>query len=417
MSDELFGRDIELGIPTDPGIVVGGGTSSPTGTGGTTAPFFPGGNVGGGPGAGFGSLGGPQGIFDERNARIDYVVQTLGVERSSDLSSAGIPDPWSDQTTSASIAANAQYYTARRLQDDPGLQPHEIQNIYAQNYAYYRNKAQNITLNVSANLPSDPGVINVGFSGTLGGDVPVVDTSPWAPGQAPGQPNVPYFNPNLGLFGQAGAQGGALFEDILNVDVGLDRAGAFLGSLTDVLAVTGVIPTGGGTGRVTQTAGVPQQTGTNGQLAALRQQNELLTALLAQQAGGTSAGGLLPPVNRQTPTQTPGGIPVPFNPAPSNMPGGAPIGVPASYTPALGGIGLDIPFIDIVPQGTTGISPRQNCTMSLPSRVDVPTRDSRGNVRFTTFKNMGRPLLWSGDLAASKRVRKVAAKARRAKGR
>ncbi len=34
----------------------------------------------------------------------------------------------------------------------------------------------------------------------------------------------------------------------------------------------------------------------------------------------------------------------------------------------------------------------------------LTTVDRSGNVRFTTFKNMGRPLLWSGDLAASKRV-------------
>jgi hypothetical protein len=33
-----------------------------------------------------------------------------------------------------------------------------------------------------------------------------------------------------------------------------------------------------------------------------------------------------------------------------------------------------------------------------------------------TYKNMGRPVLYSGDLAASKRVRKVAARARRASG-
>lgn len=37
--------------------------------------------------------------------------------------------------------------------------------------------------------------------------------------------------------------------------------------------------------------------------------------------------------------------------------------------------------------------------------------------RLMTYKNMGRCVLFSGDLSAAKRVRKVAARARRAKGR
>jgi len=49
-------------------------------------------------------------------------------------------------------------------------------------------------------------------------------------------------------------------------------------------------------------------------------------------------------------------------------------------------------------------------TMRLPARVDVPTRDAAGNQRFTTFKNMGRPILFTGDVAAAKRVKKVASK-------
>jgi len=92
------------------------------------------------------------------------------------------------------------------------------------------------------------------------------------------------------------------------------------------------------------------------------------------------------------PTSRPGGAMVPA--------GGATTGAPWCITP-----------------GGASIQQRPSMGMRLPSRVDVPTVDARGNVRFTSFKNMGRPLLWSGDLAASKRVRKVAAKARRAKGR
>jgi len=93
---------------------------------------------------------------------------------------------------------------------------------------------------------------------------------------------------------------------------------------------------------------------------------------------------------------------------PTSMPGGAPLLGTGSSTSGS-------PWC-ITPGGAS-ITQRPAMGMRLPSRVDVPTVDRSGNVRFTTFKNMGRPLLWSGDLAASKRVRKVAAKARRAKGR
>ena len=71
-----------------------------------------------------------------------------------------------------------------------------------------------------------------------------------------------------------------------------------------------------------------------------------------------------------------------------------------------GRLGFGIPGGDLVPTGVGSlqsvacITPRASATMRLPSRVDVPTADAHGNVRFTTFKNMGRPLLWSGDLAA-----------------
>ncbi len=100
-----------------------------------------------------------------------------------------------------------------------------------------------------------------------------------------------------------------------------------------------------------------------------------------------------------------GGSETPMAQVPTALPGGAPAG---------GSFGAGVACI---PPGGAVISQRPSMGMRLPSRVDVPTVDRSGNVRFTTFKNMGRPLLWSGDLAASKRVRKVASKARRAKGR
>ena len=110
---------------------------------------------------------------------------------------------------------------------------------------------------------------------------------------------------------------------------------------------------------------------------------------------------LLPP--------TTGAQPMPN--VPTAQPGGAVI--PYNQTSTIwGSAGMAC-----LPPGSATIQQRPSMGMRLPSRVDVPTIDRSGNVRFTTFKNMGRPLLWSGDLAASKRVRKVAAKARRAKGR
>ena len=128
-----------------------------------------------------------------------------------------------------------------------------------------------------------------------------------------------------------------------------------------------------------------------------------------------NTGQPLPPVGWGEPTRPtpppmlPSG-PIPGGPManqPTSLPGGA-------MVPAGGSFGTGVACI---PPGSAVISQRPRMGMRLPSRVDVPTVDRSGNVRFTTFKNMGRPLLWSGDLAASKRVRKVAAKARRAKGR
>lgn len=64
--------------------------------------------------------------------------------------------------------------------------------------------------------------------------------------------------------------------------------------------------------------------------------------------------------------------------------------------------------------GVTCITPRLSLSRRLPARVDVPVLDSSGNVKFTTYKNMGRAVLFQGDFAAAKRVRRVAARAHRA---
>lgn len=102
-----------------------------------------------------------------------------------------------------------------------------------------------------------------------------------------------------------------------------------------------------------------------------------------------------------------------WNP-PAAMPGGAPLRV----TPAA----LDIPFIDILPQGIgsgmggTCIQARNTVSSGYPSTVQFMAPTPSGNSRVMTYKNKGRALLYSDDLAACKRVKRVAARARRAAG-
>lgn len=127
--------------------------------------------------------------------------------------------------------------------------------------------------------------------------------------------------------------------------------------------------------------------------------------------GGAPRAAPTPAAPVARPVSYGGAAPMPYVPA-TAMPGGAP-----TYLPGVQTAGLGLPFIDVAPQGTVGnIVPRQTMSMRLPSRVDVPMTDSAGNVRFHTFKNMGRPLLYQGDLAACKRVRRVASRAKRARG-
>jgi len=209
-------------------------------------------------------------------------------------------------------------------------------------------------------------------------------------------PNVGGFFSNIGT--SLGESFGGLINDIFQTDQSWDQWGAGLGTIADILAVTGVIP-GGATGHYP--SDWPQPTG---------QPPWGGTPPFFPGPTTTQAPTLALPLTQQWPTQPqlpPRGIPMPHVPTsiPVAFPGGAPVqqaAFPMQITPGGGG---------------GQIRPAAHCSTSLPSRVDIPTVDARGNTRYTTFKNMGRPLLWSGDLAASKRVRKVAAKARRAKGR
>lgn len=80
--------------------------------------------------------------------------------------------------------------------------------------------------------------------------------------------------------------------------------------------------------------------------------------------------------------------------------------------------GLDLPFIDIVPQGGAGQLTRLTApfvpTMA-GARAQPHIQANPVNGQLTWFKPAGRPILWSGDLTACKRVGKIAARARRAK--
>ncbi len=98
-------------------------------------------------------------------------------------------------------------------------------------------------------------------------------------------------------------------------------------------------------------------------------------------------------------------------------PGGARI---QPYPYAQPAAAIDIPFVDIMPQGsgqacTSLMSPfAPGGTRGLRAKTHVQTDPVSG--RAVWFKPAGTPLLWSGDLTACKRVRKVASRARRARG-
>ena len=99
-------------------------------------------------------------------------------------------------------------------------------------------------------------------------------------------------------------------------------------------------------------------------------------------------------------------------PMPRTLPGGA------MATPA----GFELPFIDIAPggimsgQGGTCIQPRTRAATGYPGTVQFMASTPSGNTRVMTYKNKGRALLYSDDLAACKRVKRVATRARRAAG-
>lgn len=79
-------------------------------------------------------------------------------------------------------------------------------------------------------------------------------------------------------------------------------------------------------------------------------------------------------------------------------------------------VGLDLPFIDIVGQGGGGTLARLTSPF-VPTMAGARAQPFIANNpvtgALTWFKPAGRPILWSGDLTACKRVAKIASRARR----
>jgi len=80
---------------------------------------------------------------------------------------------------------------------------------------------------------------------------------------------------------------------------------------------------------------------------------------------------------------------------------------------------FDIPFVDVVPQGggaslSALTTPYVRTMAGARAQPFVSANPVTG--RLTWFKPAGRPILWSGDLTACKRVGRIAARARRSRG-
>lgn len=131
------------------------------------------------------------------------------------------------------------------------------------------------------------------------------------------------------------------------------------------------------------------------------------TSILGGEGGGWGglAQGLL---------QTAGQIWGPNQAAPGGMQltaGGGGYG----YQPALG-----LPFGDVMPEGSAacmaGLTSPFAAGGQRGARAKTHVKCDPISGRTVWFKPAGRPLLWSGDLSACKRVRKVASRAKRARG-
>lgn len=124
---------------------------------------------------------------------------------------------------------------------------------------------------------------------------------------------------------------------------------------------------------------------------------------------GDIAGQLFP---RGLTQPWPGDMMYPGGPGPISMPGGLPV-QPAFF---------DMPFGDIAPQGSMSgmggacIAPTARGSIGFPTTVQFMAPTPSGNQRCHTYRNKGTALLYSDDLAACKRVKRAAARARKAVG-
>lgn len=85
----------------------------------------------------------------------------------------------------------------------------------------------------------------------------------------------------------------------------------------------------------------------------------------------------------------------------------------------LGAIGENL--LNLLPGGAgqgglVPIQPITSMTTRFPRTVSFTTQTPSGNPKVVTYRNMGSCLLFSGDLSAAKRVRRIASKARRRVG-
>lgn len=96
-------------------------------------------------------------------------------------------------------------------------------------------------------------------------------------------------------------------------------------------------------------------------------------------------------------------------PAAGPSPGFMPVstgGAPPMMQPA------NLPFVDVLPEGASRLmSPYVPTMAGARAQPFVAVNPMSGAL--TWFKPAGRPILWSGDLTAAKRVKRVAARARR----
>lgn len=389
------GEELVIYPGGDPGagtVVGGSGGSFPGSIG---ADPGPGGPIGGGPGPGFGSLGGAPENYGIQGNILTSAPHVEGFVPTADQQDAfawvfqgsvgqGITPGQVDALYGAFVDqyGPGRLTTQERLQSDYQIGPNQTRMLES-----YGRRLDSL----SAVQPPEQESAMAGF-GDFFGDIFSPDTP--GPGPSPTQEDDWWDRPLDVVSG--------ILRPVAQAWV--QRGQRWLGEQIDDLYPPGHFPGGGG---MTHEGGLSSGGGImNLGQGFVQGPADLGVALSQISQDPVFTGPMTPntPPILQSGRVQPGG---PMANQPTSLPGGA-------MVPAGGSFGAGVACI---PPGSAVISQRPRMGMRLPSRVDVPTVDRSGNVRFTTFKNMGRPLLWSGDLAASKRVRKVAAKARRAKGR